>query len=158
MRGIAATPELEREHRRKQSEAMTGKQNPAKRPEVRAKISKSKAGKRMGPHPEKRRQNISDGQLKFNAANPGFWAGPNNPAWRGGTSFEPYSPEWTESLRECVRDRDGRRCVTCTLSEEKNGRRLDVHHKDGDKQNCDEDNLESLCMSCHASLDGEIYR
>jgi len=31
-------------------------------------------------------------------------------------------------------------------------KRLEVHHKNGNRQNCDESNLEVLCCSCHQRL------
>ena len=36
------------------------------------------------------------------------------------------------------------------LSQEEQGCKLDVHHIDYDKTNCDPNNLVSLCDSCHA--------
>lgn len=70
-----------------------------------------------------------------------------NPAWRGGTSFEPYSIDWTETLRRSIRERDHYQCQMCGQSQ--GDRVLDVHHIDYDKKNCDSSNLVTLCRKCH---------
>lgn len=67
--------------------------------------------------------------------------------WRGGTSFEPYTIDWTETLRISIRERD---CYICQLCEKKQGDRAhSIHHIDYDKKNCDPRNLITLCVSCH---------
>lgn len=70
-----------------------------------------------------------------------------NPAWKGGLSFLPYPPTWTEMLRQAIRNRDNNVCVLCVPGAQ--GRRLCVHHIDYDKSNCSPDNLITLCLSCH---------
>ena len=76
--------------------------------------------------------------------------GENHPQWSNGASFLPYTQDWTEDLKDSIRKRDGYRCKICSLSQEEQGRKLDVHHIDYDKTNCDPYNLVSLCDSCHA--------
>ena len=78
-----------------------------------------------------------------------FMSGENCPTWQGGLSFEPYGRDFNSELKEKVRTRDGRRCMMCGMLANDNGRKLDIHHIDYDKQNNDESNLISLCMSCH---------
>ena len=73
----------------------------------------------------------------------------NNPNWRGGRSFEPYSTEFTEELKAKIRARDGHACFICGLREEDHHRSLAVHHIDYDKENCDPANLVTLCDTCH---------
>jgi len=73
----------------------------------------------------------------------------NHPNWRGGTSFLPYSIQFTHTLREMIRDRDNRECQYCGLSETDNVKRLEVHHINYDKNDSREENLISLCKSCH---------
>lgn len=79
----------------------------------------------------------------------------NNANWRGGISISPYASNWTEMLRESIRERDNRICQLCGKTEEEeiigNGCGLSVHHVDYDKQNCNEDNLITLCNSCHST-------
>lgn len=75
--------------------------------------------------------------------------GVNSPAWKGGTSFNPYPPAFNNALRALVRKRDGYCCFICNLTQKKHGRKLDVHHIDYDKENNRPENLISLCKSCH---------
>jgi 5-methylcytosine-specific restriction endonuclease McrA len=72
-----------------------------------------------------------------------------NPAWRNGISFEPYSIEWTRELKRFIRDRDNHKCQYCQKNENELEEKLHIHHIDYDKQNCKEENLISLCCSCH---------
>lgn len=72
--------------------------------------------------------------------------------WRGGKSFEIYPVDWTDTLRESIRQRDEFICKICGIhQDELTGwyKILDVHHIDYDKLNCNPDNLVSLCRSCH---------
>lgn len=70
--------------------------------------------------------------------------GEKNPNWRGGKSFEPYSVDWTETLRRSIRERDNYICQLC--SQYGNS----VHHIDYDKKNCNPDNLITLCQKCNS--------
>lgn len=82
--------------------------------------------------------------------NPMYQINPRkHPAWKGGSSFLPYPPEWTRKLKEQIRVRDERKCQLCKTSEENNGKRLDVHHIDYIKNNLNPRNLISLCSPCH---------
>ena len=76
--------------------------------------------------------------------------GKNNGSWMDGRSFEPYSIEFNESLKEQARKRDNYICRECNYTQEELGQKLDIHHIDYDKQNNCLDNLISLCRSCHA--------
>jgi len=77
----------------------------------------------------------------------------NHPNWNNGSSFAPYSIDFTKKLKEKIRERDNYKCKICGLTEKENlklyNKKLNVHHVDYDKQNCKEDNLISLCSSCH---------
>jgi hypothetical protein len=82
-----------------------------------------------------------------------LWKGPKNPLWNGGTSLETYSNDWTDTLRESIRERDGYICQECGIHQEELGgffKQLDIHHIDYDKYNTDVNNLISLCRGCHA--------
>ena len=74
------------------------------------------------------------------------------PDYRGGN--------WDTVARE-IRERDGYKCRTCGVSEEKLGRQLDVHHvvpfrafESSERAN-QPDNLISLCPSCHKQTEEE---
>ena len=75
------------------------------------------------------------------------------PNWQGGISFEPYSLEFNNELREQIRKRDGYRCQICfrhqseLLTKTGRFRKLDIHHIDYDKKNSKSKNLISLCMN-----------
>jgi len=71
-----------------------------------------------------------------------------NPNWQGGKSFEPYSVDWTKTLRRSIRERDKYTCQICF--NEGNT----VHHKDYNKKNCNPHNLITLCKHCHGIVHG----
>lgn len=75
--------------------------------------------------------------------------GKENPNWKGGTSFEPYCPKFTEELKDGVRAEFHHKCCLCGLPE--NGRKHHVHHVDYNKsQGCGQRwTLVPLCASCH---------
>jgi len=83
--------------------------------------------------------------------------GPNHGNWEGGKF--PYGRGWSESKRERVRDRDGRRCRGCGMTQTEHkaeyDHKLHVHHlikardiDDPEKRNAPE-NLITLCRDCH---------
>jgi len=87
-------------------------------------------------------------------------SGENNPNWQGGVSFEPYSQDWTKDLKEQIRQRDNYQCQICFVHQEELSykQKLDVHHIDYDKKNCNPDNLISLCKSCHVKTSNKKNR
>lgn len=76
-------------------------------------------------------------------------AGPNSVHWKGGLSFEPYPPEFNNALKWQIRERDNYTCQLCGMKESDYWRKLDVHHIDSDKSNCNSANLITLCSSCN---------
>jgi len=64
--------------------------------------------------------------------------------WQGGKSFEPYTIDWTNTLKKSIRERDKYTCQICGKEPA-----TDVHHKDYNKENCDPKNLITLCHECH---------
>lgn len=78
--------------------------------------------------------------------------GENSPNWKGGKSFEPYTIEFNEELKELIRCRDGYKCQRCSCPEIENDRKLLIHHIDYDKKNCQISNLISLCTSCNTKV------
>lgn len=79
--------------------------------------------------------------------------GEGNPGWRGGTSFEPYPPEFNNKLKNEVRELWGNVCFVCGRTEEENGQELDVHHTTFDKEQNGLYQLIPLCLSHH----GEVH-
>ena len=111
---------------------MTGENNPAKRPEVRAKLSAARKGKNLGMIAEKHPRSID------------------------GRSSEPYCSRFNFQLKEQIRNRDNRTGVLCGKAEIQNGERLSVHHIDASKtQGCNGEKwyLCALCRSCNTKPD-----
>ena len=65
---------------------------------------------------------------------------------QGKKSYEPYSIDWTETLKRSIRERDHYICQLC------NQYGNNVHHIDYDKENCNPKNLINLCRSCNAKV------
>lgn len=79
------------------------------------------------------------------------WFGNKNPRWRGGSSKVSYPSIWNKRLRKLIRDRDKHCCQfpNCEYSDLIEHRKLNVHHINGNKGNCGDTNLISLCASHH---------
>jgi hypothetical protein len=80
--------------------------------------------------------------------------GKNAPCWCGGISKEGYSYKFNNYLKESIRKRDNYICQKCNKKEKNNLRgnnytNLDVHHIDYNKNNCNTDNLITLCIGCN---------
>jgi len=93
----------------------------------------------------------------------GLWVstctGSKAPNWQGGLSFEPYTDEFNDDLKQWVRSRDGYECQLCHMSEQEHiqtqGRVLSVHHIDYCKTNNNPNsNLIALCIECHGKTNG----
>lgn len=91
---------------------------------------------------------ISHERIRCRACYLKFSIGKNHPTWLGGKSFEPYTIDWTKTLRQSIRERDQFTCQLC--KENQQDRALSIHHIDYNKTNCNPDNLISLCVPCHA--------
>lgn len=87
-------------------------------------------------------------------------SGKGSPLWKGG-SQKYYGPNWDRQSRH-ARERDGYKCRHCGISQEKLGRKLDVHHivtfrsfgyirnkNDYYLQANHLNNLITLCPHCH---------
>lgn len=123
------TKEKMSEMRKGEKGAWFGKHLPE---EIRNKISKALKGKKRPPFSKEWREKIGkaeEGEKHYN--------------WQGGKSFEPYSIDWTETLKRAIRERDRYLCKLC-FSYGNN-----VHHIDYDKKNNNPNNLITLCRVCH---------
>lgn len=69
--------------------------------------------------------------------------------WKGGISYELYSPEWTKGFKNQIRKRDNQICMNCGIHREKLKYALSVHHINYDKQCTLNQNCISLCRVCH---------
>jgi len=80
--------------------------------------------------------------------------GINAPNYIHGKGNEQYPLEFSDLLKDKIRNRDNNECTICNLKEELHFRgnkktNLIVHHIDYNKYNCDESNLLTVCHDCH---------
>lgn len=92
----------------------------------------------------KNKKHTIETKLKISKSHLGIHLGNNNPNWRGGLSFLPYSSDFNDTLKEEIKKRDKYLCQKCF-----NNTKLCIHHIDYNKQNCSDDNLITLCISCN---------
>ncbi len=129
-----------------------GDDNISKKPEIKEKISKAWKGKH---HTEETKRKIGEGnkgkklseysKRKISEKNKGRLSKEKNPNWKGGISFEPYSINWTKTLKRSIRERDHYTCQVCEKEPA-----VYCHHIDYNKLNCNPNNLITLCHSCHS--------
>lgn len=109
---------------------LVGNLNPAKRPEVREKISKR--------------------------VKEAHWdsSGKNNPSWIDGRSYEPYTSEFNKNLKNKIRLRDLDMCYLCEYTQFEHLRDYDcslhTHHINYDKKDSSPNNLITLCIRCNS--------
>lgn len=115
--------------------------------ETKKKISETCKRKGIKPPISKGDKFTEEHKKHLSEARMGRFGGKNCPAWKGGISFEPYTLDWTKSLRISIRERDHYTCKIC--GEKQGDRAFSVHHIDYNKLNCNSDNLLTLCLSCH---------
>lgn len=90
--------------------------------------------------------------------------GAANPYWRGGRSGY-YGPTW-QAARRGAWARDGYRCTVCNRHADELGERPIVHHivpfkhfgLDRHAEANQQDNLQSLCRSCHMRMEWALHR
>ena len=86
-------------------------------------------------------------------------SGENHPNWKGGISENPYPKEFNTELKLKIRTRDNFICCLCEKTEreeyEELNRALCVNHIDFNKQNCKEENLNTLCLRCNIKINRE---
>ena len=86
--------------------------------------------------------------------------GENASNWQGGLSYDKYCQLFNNRFKEKIRNLYNRRCFLCGKTEEENGRNLDVHHVNYDKDCLCGSQCEfvPLCMTCHRKTNGRrIY-
>ncbi len=114
---------------------------------TRKKMSESRIGKPIHSEEEKRKRSER-------------FMGHNNPAWKGGISFEPYCEIWKDKeYKEDIKIRDNYRCINpycSSLYKDK----LVIHHINYEKKNCGPTNLITVCNSCNskANVDREWHK
>lgn len=123
------------EHKRKVSEAL---KNRKLSEEQKERLRKLRTGIKLSKETKKKmseiaRKRVEDGLNNF---------------WRGGISYAPYTVDWTKTLKRSIRERDKYTCQICDKKQE--DRTFSVHHIDYNKENCNPNNLITLCINCHS--------
>ena len=79
--------------------------------------------------------------------------------WKGGISNNPYPKEFTPELKLKIRTRDNFICYLCGRTEREELEELDrvlcINHIDFNKNNCREENLNTLCLRCNVKINRE---
>lgn len=124
-------------------------------PEMSEKMKGNKNG--LGhPCSEEKKKRIGDAQIGPLNHMYGI-CGKNHPAWKEEKVDRKYSEDWTERLRDTVREKDRHICKLCGIHQDEEDTLLDVHHIDYDKYNCNLNNLVTLCRSCHIRTNNRSY-
>ena len=74
--------------------------------------------------------------------------GPNHHRWKGGATRIHHPVQFSNRLKDQIRQRDGLVCAICN-AKDIYGLSLHVHHIDNDKMNNSPRNLITLCRQCH---------
>lgn len=116
--------------------------NPAKRPDVRKKISESKRGEKNPMRDPEVRRKVSETHKKLAKR------GAANPDWKGG-KITKRGRNWAE-IRLQIIERDGGMCQKCGATE-----KLQVHHIKPYRETQDNShkNLVTLCVHCHGRVE-----
>jgi hypothetical protein len=76
--------------------------------------------------------------------------------WKGGITNYPYPKEFNKELRLKIRQRDNFTCCLCGMTEREQLEELNmvlcVNHIDFNKNNCKENNLNTLCVRCNVKI------
>lgn len=136
-----------KESRRKMSELKKGK-NLSK--EHKIKISNASRAEKNGFYGKK---HTLAARLKMSFVKKDKFIGHENPNWKGGISCEPYCQDWTNILKEYIKERDGYKCLNPYCQNEKI--KLFIHHINYNKKDCQPENLITVCNSCNSRANSD---
>lgn len=122
-----------------------------------------KIGHKFGPHSEEHKEKIRQSNIGKNLGKRASeetkrklslrFSGDKNPAWLGGKSFEPYTPEFNSKFKRAIRLRDGFMCSKCNMKEEDHEillkQVLHIHHINYDKSISIPENCITVCLRCN---------
>ena len=149
-----------KEHKKKMSKVLKGNESLKNRvftKEHREKISVALRGNSHGAGGKgmTKTQGHKD-KLRSARKNQIVASGENHWNWRGGISYLPYPVKFNKKLKYKIRERDEFVCCLCDKTEseelEELNRALCVNHIDFDKNNCGEENLNTLCLRCNFKI------
>lgn len=104
------------------------------------------------PHPFQGKHHTQETRRRISKSRIGQGAGPDHYNWKGGASFEPYTPDFSDTLKRQIRERDGHTCQVCGNVWKESEKRFAVHHIDYDKENSQSINLITLCIRCNSMV------
>ena len=148
------------ETKQKLSKAMLGKQHTLEAIQKMSQLASGEGNPFYGKnHSEETKERMRQAHLGKphphlpTGQNFGSRAKEKNGNWKGGLSYEPYSPNFDWRLKQSIKERDSYTCRECNLTEVESLVNsigyLDIHHVDYNKLNFSEDNLITLCKCCH---------
>jgi len=117
--------------------------------------SKIKKGKHFSPKTEFKKGKINErrGKEFLQIKGEKHWN------WKGGISENPYPKEFNLILKLKIRTRDNFTCCLCGKTEAEELKELNrvlcVNHINYDKNNCEEENLNTLCLRCNIKVNKE---
>ena len=124
---------------------LSGENCPSKRPEVREKMRQYYFDEEWRNKWEESRKRM---RIRWKQSGKGCYSkGEKAPNWRGGISFDPYSPDFNGELKSLIKSRDKNQCRICHKTVN-----LAIHHIDYNKKNTNFDNLLTVCRMCNARL------
>ena len=93
---------------------------------------------------------------QFKKRNSESHKGNKNPNWRGGMARGAYPYEFNKELKLIIRQRDNFTCILCGRTEQEELKEfrqvLTINHIDFNKNNCNENNLNTLCLRCNIKI------
>lgn len=82
-----------------------------------------------------------------------FKKGKEHPCYIDGGGYGKYPHKFNNKLKNKIRIRDKHRCQNCGMTEEEHlivyRRKLEIHHINYNKKDCEENNLITLCKKCN---------
>lgn len=88
-----------------------------------------------------------------------YFSGETHWNWKGGISKNPYPKQFNNFLKLKIRTRDNFTCCICGRMEQEEleelNQKLCVNHIDFNKNNCNESNLNTLCLRCNVKINRE---
>lgn len=86
-------------------------------------------------------------------------SGEKNPMYNGGLCKQSYPMEFNERLKQEIRLRDKNICQRCGMTKEESfkryNRNLCINHINFDKNDCREENLNTLCIGCNVQINNK---
>lgn len=134
-----------------------GKKRPPFSEKWKENIGKTRKGEKLSVTTKHRMSESAKGKHRYWLGKKRLhMTGEKHPFWQGGISESFYPPKFNKILKLKIRTRDNFICCLCGKTEreelEELNRVLCVNHIDFDKNNCEEYNLNTLCLRCNVKI------